>query len=341
MAPIVYPPLSRQVFSIKDEGVFTLTPQQLAARSLIITVEKVITGFVYDYYNFSTPEPETQWGYLQLMARDFVMETQQLQYRRQTVKFWDNPILDPIEQLRCMLRTSTLLLFELVADAQAVTIIDDASRAFRRAEYRIAVDTPRLIPSQGLTAIWYKVDVGRSAFVTIEWEGYAPISCPFPAPQFAPTANPPAKGESQSSGGGTGGTTNTRDPGGPPQDQQSDPGSDNPGPTPGANVPESPTPQPPAPPIPPPGRWTVFYENKLWSFSSATGKCTMRIVPGQITGRGPYLMTTSQNALGTTFTLLGSDGSRFDTLAGVDGTTYPGCPGPQESVIANQVRLSD
>jgi hypothetical protein len=341
MAPIVYPPLSRQVFSIKGEGVFTLTPQQLAARSLIVTVEKVITGFVYDYYNFSTPEPETQWGYLQLMARDFELETQQLQYRRQTVKFWDNPVLDPIEQLRCMLRVSTLLLFELIADTQAVTIIDDASRAFRRAEYRIAVDTPRLIPSQELTAIWYKIDEGRSAFVTIEWEGYAPIACPFPEPQFVPTANPPAKGESQSSSGGTGGTTNTRDPGGPPQDQQSDPGSDNPGPTPGTNVPESPTPQPPAPPPPAPGRWTVTYENRVCVRDQSTGAFTMRATVVTRTGLGPFLMLREVVNGSPAFTLLGSDGSRVLALSGGGLTPTPGCPGPNESVITNQVRLGD
>jgi hypothetical protein len=341
MAPIVYPPLSRQAFSIKGEGAFTLTPQQLAARSLIITVEKVVTGFVYDYYNFSTPEPGTQWGYLQLMARDFVVEVQQLQYRRQTVKFWDNPALDPIEQLRCMLRTSTLLLFELVADAQAVRIVDDASRAFRRAEYRIAVDTPRLIPSQELTAIWYKIDEGRAAFVTIEWEGYAPIACPFPAPQFVPTANPPAKGESQSSGGGTGGTTNTRDPGGPPQDQQSDPGSDNPGPTPGTNVPESPTPQPPAPPPPKPGLWRVTYETRLCVYSNRTEKYSMQVTTGSFTGRGPYLMLQSSvNGL-STFTLLASDGTRTNTLSGGGQNASGLCPEADSSAIVNQVRLSD
>jgi hypothetical protein len=271
MAPVVYPPRSRQTFTIKGEGTFTLNEAQLKARSLVIKVEKVKTGFIYDYYNFSTPEPNTHGGYLQLMAKDFVIETQQLEYRRQVVKFWDHINLDPIEQLRCMVRKSTQLLFDLAADGFGSIPVTGLEALARWTQYRVEVDTPRLIPEQLLSSVWYKIDIGRSVFVTIEWESYAPTLCGFPEPQLAPSGTPPGKGESGPGTGGSGddgGGTRPANP--PPPDQQGDPGSDSPGPTPGNNVPPSPG---EVPPFVPPPRGIYRVTTKSQGFISSRAPC--------------------------------------------------------------------
>lgn len=272
MAPAVYPPAKKQTFLVKGEGNFTLTQEQREARNLVISVEKVLTGFVYDYFNFSTPEPETHWGYLQVMARDFVIETQQLQYRRQVVRQWDNSVLDPIEQLRCFVRTSTLMLFEQISDMAERVGNVDPDFAIRLNNYRDDGYLPRLLPTEFGTGVWYKIDVGRSAFVTIEWEGYAATECPFGEPQRAPQAATPGKGESGPPGGGGSGSGGAgdrpTDP--PPPGQVGDPGSDNQGPTPGSDVPDSPGETPPIPPIVKgPYRVTVFIQN-----FSGSGPCT-------------------------------------------------------------------
>lgn len=242
MAPILYPPKGRQTFTIKEEGTFTLTDEQRRARSLVITVEKVKTGFVYDYFNFSTPEPRTHWGYLQLMARDFVIETQQLEYRRQVVHFWDHVDLDPIEQLRCLVRKLARFTFDLSLEVQPTEQPDNAIEIVQAADFDADTNDPRIIPSALITSIWYKIDVGRSAFVTINWEGYAFNDCQFPPPSPAPSAEAPKKGESgPGSGGGGGGGGGSRDKAGPPSNQQGDNNSDSPAPTGGSDVPPSPT----------------------------------------------------------------------------------------------------
>lgn len=238
MAPIEYPSKGRQTFTIKGEGSFTLTEEQRGARSLLITVEKIKTGFIYDYFNFSTPEPNTHWGYLQLMARDFVIETQQLEYRRQVVKFWDNINLDPIEQLRCLVRKTARFMFELGLEISPIEVPENATEVILWELFAESVEHPRIIPTQLMTSIWYKIDIGRSAFVTIDWQGYALTNCEFTGDRVAPSGEAPRKGESGPGSGAGGGGTRPKN--GPPPGQNGDPSSDSPGPSPGIGVPPSP-----------------------------------------------------------------------------------------------------
>jgi hypothetical protein len=271
MAPIVYPPKGRQTFLIKGEGSFSLTEEQRKARSLVITAEKVKTGFVYDYYNFSTPEPNTHWGYLQLMARDFVIETQQLEYRRQVVKFWDNVNLDPIEQLRCLVRKTAKFMFDLGIELSPVEQPENVQEFVLLELFEADINHPRIIPENLLTSVWYKVDIGRSVFVTIDWQGYALNNCEYTGPQVAPPAAPPKKEESgPNGGGGGGGGGGARPTTPPPSNQNGDPESDSPGPTGGADVPPSPNEEPPF--FPPP-RGIYRVTTRIQGFLGSTAPC--------------------------------------------------------------------
>jgi len=298
MAPISYPPKGRQQFAINGEGSFSLTDEQRRARSLLVTVEKVKTGFVYDYYNFSTPEPNTHWGYLQLMTRDFVIETRQLEYRRQVVCFWDNLDLDPIEQLRCLVRKVARFAFNLGLEIQPGEQPDNAIEVTQAAEFNADTDDPRIIPTALITSIWYKIDTGRSAFVTIDWQGYAYNDCQFPPPSPAEGGAAPARGESgPGSGGGTGGGGGTRTNSGPPSSQVGDPSSDSSGPSTGNSVPPSPGETEPFVP-PPRGKYRVTTRIQLPNSSSAPCTEGQIFTNEDVVDPGPALLEKVSEAEG-------------------------------------------
>jgi hypothetical protein len=302
---------------IKGEGAFTLTEDQRKARSLIVTIEKVKTGFVYDYFNFSTPEPNTHWGYLQLMARDFVIETQQLEYRRQVVKFWDNTDLDPIEQLRCLVRKTARFMFDLGIELSPIEAPENAQEFLLLELFENDVAHPRIVPTQLLTSVWYKIDEGRSAFVTIDWQGYGLNNCEFAGIAGAPTGEAPKKGESgPGSGGGAGGGGGGQRKGDPPPSgQRGDPGSDSPGPTQGGDIPESPTEETPVPPIVKgPYRVTLFQQNFGGNgpcVATTSGSIQYVVNPGPAT-----VNKTAIPGLGYKWELFDNDGTNLGMIVG-------------------------
>lgn len=243
MAPVPSPQEQKESFALDGAGVLLLTDEQRQAKTLSISVEKVALGPRVEYYNFRTPEPQGFWGYLQLVRRDFVEETIQLEYRRQLVYSWHQPVLDPIEQLRCLVKDSTLLLFDnltpllLAAGGDAQQIGQD------RANYLLRNGQPRLIPVAPVTGIYYEIEPDRAALVTLIWRGYSlPCEQSLP-PQIQESPRAPGKDES-GPGGNDGGGTRPVEP--PPPERSSDPDSDNAAPPPGE--PPSPGPSDPEPP---------------------------------------------------------------------------------------------
>lgn len=243
MAPVPSPPEQKESFALDGAGVLLLTEEQRQAKTLSISVEKVALGPRVEYYNFRTPEPQGFWGYIQLVRRDFVEETIQLEYRRQLIYSWHQPVLDPVEQLRCLVKDSTLLLFDnltpllLSAGGDAQQIGQD------RANYLLRNGQPRLIPVAPVTGIYYEIEPDRAALVTLIWRGYS-LPCEQPSPpQVQESPRSPGKDES-GPGGNDGGGTRPVEP--PPPDRSSDPDSDNAAPPPGE--PPTPTPEPEVPP---------------------------------------------------------------------------------------------
>jgi hypothetical protein len=295
MAPVVPPQENTESFLLEGTGVLMLTSEQRRARRLSVVVEKVATGSRIEYLNMTTPEPKGFWGYLQLVQRDFIVETIALNYRRQVVVTKDNPELEPIEQLRCLIKTSTLAVFDLVASAFLAAGGDAEEIGQKRAEYLLAVGQPRFIPTLPETGLYYEIENDRAARITIIWQGYLE-PCENPGGvQYLQPPRAPEKDESSPDGANGGGTRPT-DP--PPPERSSDPDSDNA--TPPEGEPDIPTSNDPDEPDP----------DTLYQWSAKPN-------PGAI----PLIGTGYQPITYTTFTAFGgaSSGMRVSYRAVIGG----------------------
>jgi hypothetical protein len=264
MAPVVPPQENTESFLLEGTGVFMLTPEQRRARRLSVVVEKVATAPRVEYLNLTTPEPKGFWGYLQLVQRDFVVETIPLNYRRQVVITKDNPELEPIEQLRCLIKTSTLTVFDLVAAAFLAAGGDAEEIGQQRALYLLAVGQPRFVPTLPETGIYYEIENDRAAKITVIWQGYLE-PCENPGGyQYLQPPRAPEKDESSPDGANGGGTRPT-DP--PPPERSTDPDSDNAVPPEGE--PPIPTPEPEPPPV---GNYRMLVTYRTFT-ANAQGAC--------------------------------------------------------------------
>jgi len=210
---------------------------------LSVLTEKVVTTSRPLYFNYSTPEPRSFWGYIQTVQRDFITRTIPLEYRRQAIVTRDEYELEPIEQLRCLVKTSTLAVFDLVGAAFLAAGGDAEDIGQRRAQYLLDVGQPRFIPTMPETGLYYEIEAGLAARITIIWQGYLE---PCDNPGGVQYLQPPRgldKGEASGDATGGGGTR----PNTPiPDDLDDDPGSDNSGPP--SGTPDSPTSDPNQPP---------------------------------------------------------------------------------------------
>jgi len=326
MAPVVPPQENTESFLLEGAGVFMLTPEQRRARRLSVVVEKVATAPRVEYLNLTTPEPKGFWGYLQLVQRDFITDTIALNYRRQVVITRDNPELEPIEQLRCLVKTSTLTVFDLVATAFLAAGGDAEEIGQRRAEYLLAVGQPRFIPTLPETGIYYEIENDRAARVTVIWQGYLE-PCENPGGvQYLQPPRAPEKDESSPDGANGGGTRPT-DP--PPPERSTDPDSDNAAPPPGE--PEIPTPgEPPSGPV----IYTVNYENRVCNFGG--GQYFMQVTGGSTQGPGPATIVAVPQGTGREWRIVFTDGTFITTLSSGSATSNPNCPEPTATVITSQ-----
>jgi hypothetical protein len=278
MAPVTLPPEQTETFTLTGTGVLLLTLEQRTSRRLSITVEKVFVGPLLSYYNFRIPEPATFWGYLQTVNRDSIIETFELKYRRESIIRWDTYELEPIEQLRCLIKESTLLLFDTATNFYISQGADGAALGQDRANYLLNVNQPRLIPSNPITGIYYEIEGNHLCQITLIWQDYAE-PCVNPAgKQNLPSPRSPGGGESGSNSSGGGGTRPAIPP---PGNRSSDPDSDSPAPPPDSpSGPPSPSPGPGGPlPI---GPYRVTVE--VVAFQSGSAPCV------EIAGPRPTLV---------------------------------------------------
>lgn len=265
MAPVILPPEQTEFLTVSGTGTLLLTIDQRTARRLTVSIEKVKVTNLPGYYNFRIPEPSSFWGYLQLVQRDFIQETHELRFRREVVLNNDNFQLEPIEQLRCLIKDSTLLLFDNLTKIGVAQGLDPAPFGTDRANYLLTNGQPRLIPATPTTAIYYEIEQGYLGLISIIWQGYA-TPCINPAgTQTLPSPRSPGKDESGNNGGGGGGTRPATPP---PPGRSADPDSDSPAPPPDSPAgPPSPSPGPSGPlPI---GPYRVTVETTDYLSSSA------------------------------------------------------------------------
>jgi hypothetical protein len=328
MAPVVPPQENTESFLLEGTGVFMLTPDQRRARRLSVVVEKVATAPRVEYLNLTTPEPKGFWGYLQLVQRDFIVETIALNYRRQVVITKDNPELEPIEQLRCLIKTSTLTVFDLVAAAFLAAGGDAEEIGQQRALYLLAVGQPRFVPTLPETGIYYEIENDRAAKITVIWQGYLE-PCENPGGyQYLQPPRAPEKDESSPDGANGGGTRPT-DP--PPPERSADPDSDN-------TVPPEGEPEIPTPEEPPQGPviYRVNYQNRICVLNSFTGERFMQVSSSFANGPGPATVQAVDSGGSRSFRIVFTDGTFVTTISGAPIASNPGCPEPTATVITSQ-----
>lgn len=254
MAPIVPSQEKTESFLLEGTGVFLLTEEQRRSRRLSVVAEKIALGGRVEYHNYSTPEPKCFWGYVQWVQRDFVVRTVPLEYRRQVLYSWDSYELEPVEQLRCLVKDSTLLLFDNIATILLAGGADAEQIGQDRANFVLRNGQPRLVPTIPETGLYHEVIADRGLKITLIWQDYL-APCENPAgSQYLQPPRAPERGESGDGAGGGGGTRPVEPP---PEDRTEDQGSDNSAPpADGAGPPPLPTPEEPPPP---PQRVRVTY----------------------------------------------------------------------------------
>jgi hypothetical protein len=330
MAPIILPPAQSEKFTISGTGLHTLTQQQRNSRQLSFQIEKVKNSTRNFYFNFRIPEPSSFWGYVQTVSFDTVIDTFELKFRRQSIIRWDTYELESIEQLRCLIKESTLLLFDTATNFYIANGADPALLGQDRANYLLNVGQPRLIPTIPITGIYYEIDGNFLGQVTTIWQDYA-APCANPAGnQILPPPRGPGAGESGNNSGGGGGTRPALPP---PPDRTSDPDSDSPAPPPDSpSGPPSPSPTPP----PAPSNYRITWNYTVCTRQIATGQFAME-TSGNITQTGPGPFTTSSQSQNGTPSVGIRDASGNYT-AGVTGAAVSvnPCNTPAFVTIVNQ-----
>lgn len=306
MAPVTLPPEQTETFTLTGTGVLLLTLEQRTSRRLSITVEKVFIGPLLSYYNFRIPEPASFWGYLQTVNRDSIIDTFELKYRRESIVRWDSYELEPIEQLRCLIKSSTLLIYDNLLPNFIAAGVDPVLIGANRAQYLLDNGQPRLIPTNPITGIYYEIEGNHLCQITLIWQDYA-APCVNPAgKQNLPSPRSPGGGESGNNSGGGGGTRPSIPP---PPNRSADPDSDSPAPPPDSPAgPPSPTPDDNG------GGGLILYDVRVRPLQCAANDNGPGyiVVPGPISTYqlpGPATITTTDNGDGTgQISLIGADG---------------------------------
>jgi hypothetical protein len=214
---------------------------------------------------------------MQTVSFDTVIDTFELKFRRQSIIRWDTYELEAIEQLRCLIKESTLLLFDTAKNFYIASGADPVLLGQDRANYLLNTGQPRLIPTIPITGIYYEIDGNFLGQVTTIWQDYA-SPCANPAGnQTLPPPRGPGQGESGDDSSGGGGNR-TAPP--PPPNRRSDPDSDSPAPPPDSPT-GPPSPTPGAPPPNPNQRFQITGTSRGSAFSG-TGYPTinLRIIDG-------------------------------------------------------------
>lgn len=285
MSPVFLPEEQKEFLTVSGTGTLLLTIEQRTARRITVSIEKLKVTQLVGYFNFRTPEPSSFWGYLQLVQRDFIQETKQLNFRREVVLNADNSQLEPIEQLRCLIKDSTLLLFDNLTKIGIAQGLDGAPFGTDRANYTLNNSQPRLIPATPTTAIYYEIEAGYLGLISIIWQGYAAPCNNLEGTQTLPSPRSPGKDESGNNGGGGGGTRPTSPP---PPERSADPDSDSPAPPPDS---------PAGPPSPAPANTPPPNSNQLYSWIGRYGPGSTDFISG--TGYEPISYTVFQGFSGT------------------------------------------
>lgn len=314
MAPVPLPTEEIEYITVSGTGTLLLTLAQRTARRLTVSIEKIKVTQLHSYYNFRIPEPSTFWGYIQLVQRDFIASTTELRYRREVLFNVDHYELEPIEQLRCLVKDSTLLLFDNLSNLIIAGGGDPLALGADRANYLLTNGQPRLIPAIPTTAIYYEIEPGFLGFISIIWQGYA-TPCANPAgTQTLPAARSPGGGESGGNGNGGGGTRPVTPV---PPGRGADPDSDSPAPPPDSPAgPDSPTPAPIGPlPI---GLYDVTIQ--VQNYASATAPCVATAPSSFLYTNvlGPATVQKDNNPGGQGFTwrLYDNNGLSVATISG-------------------------
>ena len=234
-APLIYPAPVIERFTISTTGNLTLTEPQRTAYSFSVFVEKVKFSSRQEYYNFRVPEPETFWGYIQLVNRDFIQQTIQLEYRRQEIINVSNVEFVALQELRCLLgahrkynrRYFQALLAQAVEGDDTPPSTEDITQA--EIDMDSAENTAPPIPTLSTTGIWYEFPPGFGAQITTVRIDYPSICRNANENQPAPPAPAPSAGQSGGDSSGGGGDRSAPPP---PIGRRSDPLSDSPAPPP-------------------------------------------------------------------------------------------------------------
>jgi len=233
--PLAYPAPIIERFTITNTGSLTLTEPQRMSYAFSVFVEKVKFSSRPEYYNFRVPEPESFWGYIQLVNRDFIQKTIQLEYRRQELINIENTEFVALHELRCLLgahrkynrRYFQALLAQAVEGDDTPPSTEDITQA--EIDMDSAENTAPPIPTLPTTAIWYEFPPGFGAQITMVRIDYPSICRSSTDNQAAPPAPAPSAGESGGDSSGGGGDRGAPPP---PIGRRSDPLSDSPAPPP-------------------------------------------------------------------------------------------------------------
>lgn len=283
MAPLTFPPSTVERFLISGRGSLVLTEAQRGARALTITVEKVrpapavgTPAQIPAYFNNRYPEPQGHWGYLQLLRRDWVESERQLQYRRELVysgDFWE---AEQLAQVSCHLQRLSKVMFagfsrvmDLCAapnlPAILLTGMDDV-----RTEYELKTKSVPT-PLHPLTSLWYSIEYGWRAQVTISHTSYLPLDCGL---DYQPSPPPPVPPKGGSQGSADEGERNAPPP---PAGRITDPLSDLPSPPSGQTSGGPAVPQQ-SPPLPTSGNTEVRWDYTTGSQARPTDPCNVTTV---------------------------------------------------------------
>jgi hypothetical protein len=244
VASYVVPPEKKEVYALTGSGTYTLTEDQRSARSLIVLSELVLLSPPPRYFNFILPEPQTFWGYVQWMVRDYVDTTIQLEYRRQVLYKSDFVEGERNRQLLCLIGVSQELAYLRLLDLMGLGGVPAEDRAVLYENWKDETEAKFLVQVRPETALWYEVVPGYALLLTVIWRPHWEACKPGAAPVFLPPPRGTANDEQRPNDGG-GGAQPVQPP---PPGRTSDPLSDSPAPPPSSSSgPPSPSPAPPPP----------------------------------------------------------------------------------------------
>jgi hypothetical protein len=271
----VVPPEKKESYTLTGAGSYSLTEEQRSARTLTVLAELVLLSPPPRYFNFIYPEPQSFWGYVQWMMRDYELNTKQLEYRRQVLYTSDFVDGERNRQLLCLLGISQELAYLKLLDLLALLDVPVEDRAVFFENWKDETDVKFLTQVRPETALWYEVVPGFAMQLTVIWVPHWEACKPGQVPVFLPPPRGTNKDEQRPNDGGGGQQPSTP----PPPGRRSDPLSDSPAPPPSNSTgPSSPTPA-----QPPPG------PNQRFRFIA---KPSPSELPTSGTGYGPITYTT-------------------------------------------------